>query len=1292
MRPQKRPGRAKMASFDSKSQVTGGVVILGVQGSGKTVFLSVLGETFAEGGVLGLSLGGDPATEDFTAETFRLMEWEHQFPESTDRTVSIPLRWKVRVGDQNIFSLATLDCAGELIVDAFAPGAEKREASENNESADEENAFAQASQGAAHRKTAIDRLRELVQEAKVICLFVNPADFKRNQRLDGTRRQRDAAFRRYRDMDRLLDVFLRGDAAGSRPIVIVLTQTGAESLRNEIAYHGGPKGYLFDAYPKLRKLKRAIDAQVICVSAVNEEVQTGERTWEDDTGQSHAEPIMGPAPAFTSTGLVDFLLAIGGEVSSDFAPLGRALGALRDADSRLADARFSGRPSCERLKAAQALSAAWEAYDAAVGAFLDSHPAANRFADEVRATAEHRAAEKAAAQRWLFAEPLVNAALREGAYAGRTLPEEEEAQSFGREIAARINDGQPTAIPVSADLLFPVAGWLKDQLREFQDGQTAARENIEQALALDDLAAARQALEQGRLWYPLDCRDLDDWSAKIAALVDIIARRGAFAAVDERLDEALSALRRKEPLSAARAMELAAESVRALAADAQAWGDAGEVAARENRLTELETRRAAVEDELAAQALAERQAKFRQSLREAFERAREKVMEENFDEVEEEKSRITAMAKEEPWGMAVEEAEAVVREIAACVAARKARRRKIRLAIAACVLLFLLGLWALLRISAINTCKAEVASAREAALAGDFAAARTHLLNVVDIPFLGINRAVQVDPFLERAVALGCEDKGAFEETTKAASDGLEEVRQEFSAAQEAKVPDLAPEQWREALRAFDAASEAFPRLDLNEFGLPRSREDYQEALDGFGEVLTRVPEATQALARACSAAEAVRAEISRKEEVARLRRRILAVSPSHGWGAILERLPEDLGEWLNLPDAKLADKWEKSCGKDAEWNWNEVEATFASFAEKATEEEKNEFRAENANVAAVMDAANRVWAEQSRRRNFRADLASVQAKMEKVNASDLTMCFSDLKALSCQARLDGERQDVESVRAAFARAVSAEVKDAIASGGGQDVVAEALALEGEPFVSEIQKTLRTAIERRWPDKPVAGEDVDWDSLSALCAKLERGGSSGKDCLVYLRRAFGKWREPWMKAAEASARAAARASSVRARVTNVLGTERQLVWILRGEEILKPEEKDSFRHKALACRTSLPPVLQVSLYYRSPVEGGRYYVDAGSFIKSPGSVYYSSIVNSQTGKDDAFISIKPGSIMVLELTGDGAVFSGDGIGHSGGRKPCAFDWNGVRHIDVSVDADAQDWTATPLERLLDEGR
>ena len=113
------------------SKGTGGVVILGVQGSGKTVFLSVLGETFAEGGVFGLSLAGDPATEDFTAETFRLMEWERQFPESTDRTVAVPLHWTVHAGERELFSLSTLDCAGELIVDAFAPGAERREALEN---------------------------------------------------------------------------------------------------------------------------------------------------------------------------------------------------------------------------------------------------------------------------------------------------------------------------------------------------------------------------------------------------------------------------------------------------------------------------------------------------------------------------------------------------------------------------------------------------------------------------------------------------------------------------------------------------------------------------------------------------------------------------------------------------------------------------------------------------------------------------------------------------------------------------------------------------------------------------------------------------------------------------------------------------------------------------------------------------------------------------------------------------------------------------------------------------------
>ncbi len=101
------------------------------------------------------------------------------------------------------------------------------------------------------RKTAIDRLRELVREAKVLCLFVNPNDFKRNLRQDGPRQRRDAAFQRYRDMDRLLEVFLRGDAAGDRPIVIVLTQTGHEARRSEIAYHGGPGGWPGKIVPDL---------------------------------------------------------------------------------------------------------------------------------------------------------------------------------------------------------------------------------------------------------------------------------------------------------------------------------------------------------------------------------------------------------------------------------------------------------------------------------------------------------------------------------------------------------------------------------------------------------------------------------------------------------------------------------------------------------------------------------------------------------------------------------------------------------------------------------------------------------------------------------------------------------------------------------------------------------------------------------------------------------------------------------------------------------------------------------
>ena len=165
------------------------VVILGVKGSGKTVFLSVLGHAFEKIGEFGLNLRPDPRTKRFVFETWNLMAPDdgspQEFPPATDpNSDPLPLTWNVQVGTSPVFRLSSLDCAGETMVRAFTEGGDAARERVFSDALDrvfaamDRGVPATDAPGAMAEADPVTRLRTMTRRASVVCLFLNPRDFE----------------------------------------------------------------------------------------------------------------------------------------------------------------------------------------------------------------------------------------------------------------------------------------------------------------------------------------------------------------------------------------------------------------------------------------------------------------------------------------------------------------------------------------------------------------------------------------------------------------------------------------------------------------------------------------------------------------------------------------------------------------------------------------------------------------------------------------------------------------------------------------------------------------------------------------------------------------------------------------------------------------------------------------------------------------------------------------------------------------------------------------------------------
>ena len=393
-------GRGNQVADPEKREV----LLLGVKGSGKTVLLSVLGKRFESEGPLGLCLVPESgtATDDFVTEV-ALRLAEGRFPAATGRSERMLLRWTVRSGRRTLFSLSSMDCAGETILDAFC-GAQDGDDDDVPQLDDDELYVTRPGGG---EKAVAEMLREMADRAAAICLVLNPNDFPSNARravLDDPDQKRDFE-ERFKAMRRLSLAIAQNPCYAGKTLFVLLTQVGDEAIRSGLESTGDPASYVESEFPAL--LRSAPGARCLAVSAVNEV----DESVDERTGRV----VLSPAHGFTSSGLTEFLVRVGGVLSPALAGVSGAWDGLRSAERADSFVRASVRISVpDRHAAAMDRIAAARALAAQCRDFLDADPS---HPDPAGRTEEEIEPAVAAAVRRFEAEKVLDSWVRRHAVA-----------------------------------------------------------------------------------------------------------------------------------------------------------------------------------------------------------------------------------------------------------------------------------------------------------------------------------------------------------------------------------------------------------------------------------------------------------------------------------------------------------------------------------------------------------------------------------------------------------------------------------------------------------------------------------------------------------------------------------------------------------------------------------------------------------------------------------------------------------------------------------------------------------
>ena len=530
----------------NSAEKKGNVVILGVQGSGKTVFLSILGEELSRPGALGLQLTGKlrTGTRDYVREAYRRMRDENLWPQSTNEKDREELSWTVKCGSHPLFDVESLDCAGETIVRALAPRndtfadsatqgrkSKRAKARKGADSVSWETDDGGESPSGTENEDAVEEwIRDRVLHADVVCLFLNPNDFESHIVAEGDgigdADYIRSAQSRSDDMGRLVQTFLDGDLGNGKRIVLTVTQSGRSEILRRIEESGGAAAFLFDQWPELESWRHAKEAHVVAVSAVNDVLwidrETGKPVAPDSyaenlserfegeswtgrkDGERHFRPrevpdLSGERP---SSGLVEFLLAIGGSISRELKPIDDALRELRHLQFEHAVAVREGKSAKERLGIAEKIAELWRRYAALAREYVSCDAVSSPSRTK---TEDYLDEEEGRFLCWTVAERTIDEALREAASEDRPLDSAAQCAAFRGEVAKRSEDrlleaaGNPDRKnPLSgfrrlaADDLLIGDEWIRKQKNRYRD----ARKSFEAAFKEAVLRGERSVSEE----------------------------------------------------------------------------------------------------------------------------------------------------------------------------------------------------------------------------------------------------------------------------------------------------------------------------------------------------------------------------------------------------------------------------------------------------------------------------------------------------------------------------------------------------------------------------------------------------------------------------------------------------------------------------------------------------------------------------------------------------------------------------------------------------------------------------
>ncbi len=291
------------------------VVVVGMPACGKTVFLTVLGKKFTNQVVgkdvspLGFRMSTcDANTRSVVESAFNRLR-EGKWPESTDQGTFVPLKWEVQTGWRRIFTLSSMDIAGEDFKKAFKVGdAGGRDAAGSNNAPDD--FFVPPGTGASRSQSAVDTLKKAIEKAKVVCFMVNVA--LPDERLAGEssgdeKKIAKVKRRQFESVVSNMYISLRQNQKLREKSIILLTQSHLQAGSIERA--GGPAMFLGElcggAAAELCNLIREHNIPIMAVSAVNE------------VGGGKDPPDISSPGDIQSSGIFGFLLVVSGMVATD---------------------------------------------------------------------------------------------------------------------------------------------------------------------------------------------------------------------------------------------------------------------------------------------------------------------------------------------------------------------------------------------------------------------------------------------------------------------------------------------------------------------------------------------------------------------------------------------------------------------------------------------------------------------------------------------------------------------------------------------------------------------------------------------------------------------------------------------------------------------------------------------------------------------------------------------------------------------------------------------------------------